>query len=244
MAKRRLRKTRWFLLALCLAGVFVAFRQGWVPPRFTPLRAVNLDTGNSWLIDWRLAELRYDKGLCRAVMVGRNVRARLIADRPIMDGCGWRNAVRMSSVGGASISIGRLSCETSAALALWVAHDVQPLAQEMLGAKVTSISHMGTYSCRNIIGQSTMQRLSKMTGHRMRSQHATANAVDIGSFSLANGGRVVLASDWKGDGKKARFLRAIHKRACRYFRVALSPDYNVAHYNHFHFDRGTFTRCK
>ena len=27
-------------------------------------------------------------------------------------------------------------------------------------------------------------------------------------------------------------------------RVAVGPDYNAAHWNHFHLDRGMFTRCQ
>ena len=33
-------------------------------------------------------------------------------------------------------------------------------------------------------------------------------------------------------------------RACRYFRVAIGPEFNEAHWNHLHFDRGIFARCK
>ena len=46
-------------------------------------------------------------------------------------------------------------------------------------------------------------------------------------------------SHWRGDGAEARFLKAVHGRACRYFRVVLGPDYNEAHRDHFHLDRGT-----
>ena len=43
---------------------------------------------------------------------------------------------------------------------------------------------------------------------------------------------------------EARFLRAIHDGACRYFDAVLGPDYNSAHADHFHFDRGQARACR
>ena len=36
---------------------------------------------------------------------------------------------------------------------------------------------------------------------------------------------------------RAAFLRAVRDGACRLFATTLSPDYNVAHRDHFHFDQ-------
>ena len=47
-----------------------------------------------------------------------------------------------------------------------------------------------------------------------------------------------------GEGPEARFLRAAHGRACRYFRVAIGPEFNAAHWNHIHLDRGVFMGCR
>ena len=68
--------------------------------------------------------------------------------------------------------------------------------------------------------------------------------MDIGGFSLADGRQISVERSWRGSGKEAEFLHAVHSRACRYFRVALGPDYNAAHSNHFHLDRGFLSRCK
>ncbi len=234
--RRRLRYFRWFLLALVLAGCTLVLRQGWLPARYTPLPAIDLANDNNWFADWRLAELKYERGLCRSVMIRPAIIARPVDDKPLSNGCGWVNGVRIKRAGGASISVGRISCEAGAALALWIAHDVQPLAKAILGAPVSSIKHLGTYSCRNIIGRPFWRKT--------RSQHATANAIDISGFKLANGSRVSVKKHWKGKGKKARFLRAVHERACRYFRVAIGPEFNSAHHDHFHYDRGPLSRCK
>jgi hypothetical protein len=129
--------------------------------------------------------------------------------------------------------VDRITCEAAAGLALWLAHDVQPAAQQMFGAKVASVQHFGSYSCRNMRG-----------GTGMRSEHARANALDVAGFTLTNGKQISVARHWAGDGAEARFLRTVHKSACRTFRVALGPDYNAAHRDHFHFDRGLFASCR
>jgi hypothetical protein len=155
-----------------------------------------------------------------------HIDAQPIADSPMKDGCGWSNGVRLVSAGGVRASFDKLTCETAVALALWLEHEVQPLAQEILGQRVSSIQSFGSFSCRNIVGNGMSRKV--------RSQHATANAADIGGFNLANGKLVSVRSHWKGEGAEGRFLRAVHARACSYFRVALGPNYNAAHRDHFH----------
>ncbi|MGI8894157.1 MAG: extensin family protein [Casimicrobiaceae bacterium] len=50
-------------------------------------------------------------------------------------------------------------------------------------------------------------------------------------------------SHWRGNGSDAQFLRDIHRGACRHFDAALGPDYNNAHHDHLHFDRGSYRVC-
>lgn len=227
---------RTLLGLLLLAAILALFWFGLVPQRYSPFAPLSLAERPSWFVNFRLAGLRREPELCRAVLIEPHIEATPIPDKPITNGCGWENAVRIAKVGGAELGASQLTCEAAAALALWVEYEVQPVALSAFGARVVGLEDMGTYACRNIIGN------RKWT--EMRSQHALANAVDIGGFKLDNGETISVAGDWKGNDRKARFLREVHDRACRYFRVALSPDYNAAHWNHFHFDRGIFTRCK
>jgi hypothetical protein len=227
---------RTLLAVLVLFALFAAFWFGMVPQRYSPFAAISLEERPSWFVDFRLAALRRDPELCRAVLREPHIAATPIPDNAIRNGCGWVNAVRLSTVGGAELGAAQLTCEAAAALALWVEYEVQPLALAAFGARVTGLQDMGTYSCRNIIGNERWAR--------MRSQHALANAVDIGGFRLEDGRQISVAKNWKGHDREARFLQAVHERACRYFRVAIGPDYNPAHWNHFHLDRGVFTRCR
>jgi hypothetical protein len=129
-----------------------------------------------------------------------------------------------------------MTCELAAAATMWMAHAVQPAAAEFLHSDVRSVKHMGVYACRNIAGNKALAAF--------RSQHALANAIDVESFTLADGRVISIAKYWKGDGAESKFLHAIHDAACRYFRVALGPDYNASHSNHFHLDRGVFKSCR
>jgi hypothetical protein len=234
--RRRRVWPRLLLFVLIAAGTAIAFRQGLVAPIVNPLPALDLAAPRPWLVDWRLAGIRYQPGVCARTLKAPHIEAEPIADSPIKDGCGWSNSVRLISAGGVRASFEQLTCETAVALALWLEHEVQPAAVEILGQKVASLQTWGSYACRNIIGNPLWSRF--------RSQHAIANAVDIGGFTLADGRRISVRSHWTSGGAEARFLRAVHARACPYFRAALGPDFNAAHHNHFHLDRGPFSRCR
>jgi hypothetical protein len=234
--KRRSRVPRLVLIVLLAVGAGFLFRQGLVPAMLNPLPAIDLGQANPWLVDWRLAALKRNPDQCRRVLVAPHIDAQPIADSPLRDGCGWINGVRMSAAGGVRAGFDKITCEAAAALALWLEHDLQQVAKDILGQRVTAVQSFGTYSCRNIIGNSLWKS--------WRSQHATANAVDIGGFTLADGRQISVRGHWHGNGPEARFLRAAHGAACRYFRVVLGPEYNAAHHDHFHFDRGPLMRCK
>ena len=234
--KRHSRVPRITLLVLVLGGLAFAFRQGLVPAALNPLPALDLGGANPWLVDWRLAAMKYNPDLCRRVLVAPHTDAQPIADSPVRDGCGWTNAVRLSQAGGVRAGFDKVTCEAATALALWLEHDLQDVAQAIMGQRVTSVQSYGTYSCRNIIG-------AKFWKSR-RSEHATANALDIGAFTLADGRSISVRGQWHGDGVEARFLRAAHDSACRYFRVVLGPDYNAEHHDHFHLDRGVGWLCR
>lgn len=227
---------RTLLAALALGAIFAAFWLGLVPQRYSPFAPISLEEPPSWFVDFRLAALRRDPALCQAVLREPHIAATPIPDSPIKDGCGWVNAFQLRAVGGAELGVDKLTCEEAAALALWVEYEVQPLAMSTFGSRVIALEDMGAYSCRNMIGNSKWTNL--------RSQHALANAIDISGFKLADGRVITVAKSYKGSGPEAAFLHAAHERACKYFRVAIGPNFNAAHWNHIHLDRGVFVGCK
>ena len=228
---------RLLILALvAAASVAFAFRAGIVPPRFSPLPALDLAVADAWLVDWRLAELGRDRQLCQRVLREPFIAAETIADIPMKDGCGLVNGVRITMTGTTRLAIDKASCPLAGALALWVEHAVQREAVARLGARVTAIQHFGGYACRNIRGAAWLSAI--------KSEHATANALDISGFVLADGRAITVLKHWKGGGPEAAFLRAAHAAACRTFRVVLGPEFNDLHKDHFHMDRGLISRCR
>ncbi|MGB3738299.1 MAG: extensin family protein, partial [Pontixanthobacter sp.] len=89
------------------------------------------------------------------------------------------------------------------------------------------IVHYGAYSCRRLYGR-TEGRWS---------EHATGNAIDIAGFVLDDGTRVMVLDDWSGSSDRALFLKDVRDDACDVFGTVLSPDFNAAHRDHFHFDQ-------
>lgn len=236
MQQGRRRRIRKFVAIAVSVAAAAALWLGLLPQRFSPFAPLELNRPESWFLDFRIAALNNNARDCDAAIAQPLLDATRVADHPIENGCGWHNAVRLRDAGGVRLSSEKITCGMSAALAMWLAHEVRSAAQAILKSDVRSIRHLGVYACRNILGS------PKFKG--FRSQHATANAIDIEGFVLADGRTISILKHWKGNGAEARFLRAVHDRACRYFRVALGPDYNEAHANHFHFDRGALKRCR
>ncbi len=236
MRPKRNRTLRFLLAALVSLSAFAALWLGLLPQVLNPFPVLQLTDSSPWFLDFRLAIVNRDRGACVDTLTGPAITAKPLVDFSEKAGCGWKNAVAIRTAGGAELPVAQVTCGVAAALAMWVQHEVQPLAEKHLGSRVTSVSNMGTYSCRNIIGRKFFANV--------RSQHATANAIDIAGFKLADGRFVSVARDWKGEAQKAAFLRAVHKRACAYFRVSLSPDFNAAHHDHFHLDRGYMSSCR
>lgn len=218
------------------SAVAVAFWLGLVPARLLPFAPIDLARTDQWFIDVRLAALKASPQLCRDVLKAPLIIAEPVGDVPFQDGCGSINSVSIRQIAGARLVADKLSCPMAGALTMWLEHVVQPAALEIFGAKVSSVHHMGTYACRNIMGS---KRLSSF-----RSQHASANAIDVSAFELANGRSVSVLKFWRTPGAESSFLHRIHDGACGYFRVALGPDFNEAHRDHFHLDRGAFKSCK
>jgi hypothetical protein len=123
----------------------------------------------------------------------------------------------------------------AAGLYLWERDVVAPAARKHLGVEVARIEIKGTYACRRMYGHATGPV----------SMHATGEAIDVAGFRLRDGRLVSIERGWNGQSSRERaFLRQAHDGACRVFRGVLSPDYNAAHRDHFHFDMGSYKFCR
>jgi hypothetical protein len=68
------------------------------------------------------------------------------------------------------------------------------------------------------------------------SEHAFGNALDIASFTLADGRKITVKTGWRGSPEEQGFLRDVQGAACEQFNTVLAPGSNRFHYDHFHFD--------
>jgi hypothetical protein len=186
------------------------------------------------LTRFKLARLSDDGPLCRDVLSAATIEFERLTDRETAPGCSFRDAVRIDRT---TADVGEpftLTCRTAVSLALWERHVLQPTALEHLGSAVVRIEHFGSYSCRNIYNRP----------NATRSRHATAEAVDIAGFVLADGRRVRVLHDWSLGSDESEFLHDVRDGACRFFDGVLSPDYNAAHRDHVHLDRGSYGMCR
>jgi hypothetical protein len=230
---KALRQTLVVLIVFFLIGgvAFLLVMMARNRPQDLPWTTLDLSQPIGAFTGRKLAGLTSDAAQCRALLDKAGVAYTALPAVKREGQCGYDDAVRLDGDGGSrtialSPELGT-ACPVAAALALWEWHVVQPAALAKLGSRVVRIEHFGSYSCRRMYGRSSGDW----------SEHATADAVDIAAFVLADGRRVSVLNDWQGDSDKRAFLRSVRDGACRLFSTVLSPDYNEAHRDHFHLDQ-------
>ncbi|MFB3304459.1 extensin family protein [Pseudomonas sp. AMR01] len=224
------------VLLLLAGAVAVGVWRGWVPlpAEWNPWAPLDVRASPNLLTRFKLSRLQDDPALCDQVLKTSGLRVSHQADTPVDVACPLSNILRVQGADVALSSSFLASCPLAVAFALFERHSLQPAAQAVFGQAVTRVDHLGSFACRNIYNRAE-GRLS---------QHASANALDIAGFRLADGRSISVLKDWPGEGANARFLRQIRDGACDDFNVVLSPDYNAAHRNHFHLDMGRWGVCR
>ncbi|HEU0043869.1 extensin family protein [Sphingomonas sp.] len=215
------------LIGLALFLFWVALRGR---PQDLPWTALDLGERPGAFTGRKLVALGNDPSACQALLRRAGVRFERMAARRDGPSCGYDSAVRLAG-GSRRIPLSpnepQLSCPVAAAAAMWEWSVVQPAARRYLGTSVIGIDHLGSYNCRRIAGRDNW------------SEHATANALDVAGFRLADGRRVSILADWRGDGPEATFLKQVRTGACDLYATVLSPDYNAAHRDHLHLDQAS-----
>lgn len=231
----RVLKGLTFLLLLVGVAVLGVWR-GWlaVPPQWNPWAPLDVNVPPNLLTRYKLMALRNDPQLCDQALATSGLRATRQADSSPQASCPLSNVLRVQGGEVALSSSFLASCPLAVAFALFERHALQPAALATYGQKVMRVDHLGSFACRNMYGRES----------GARSQHATASALDIAGFRLADGRSVSVLKDWPKDNTHAQFLRQVRDGACDVFNVVLSPDYNAAHRNHFHLDVGPWWICR
>lgn len=235
-ASKMMQRMKSFVVLLLALGIgYWSHGRHWtLPDHLNPWAPLSYEAPPDWLTRHRMQRLKSEPQACRAFMATTPWRFQAVPDRDTGQGCGFSNAIQVRQTSLALSSSFTLSCPAAASLALWERHVLQPAAQEHLGTGVRRLEHLGSYACRNVYGREGGNR----------SQHATANALDIAGFVLEDGKRITLARNWHGDAPASSFLRQVHQGACRLFDGVLGPEYNQAHADHFHLDSGRQRICR
>ncbi|TVT82452.1 extensin family protein [Pseudomonas sp. H3(2019)] len=221
---------------LVMGGLLVGVWRGWLPlpAAWNPWAPLDVRATPNLLTRFKLMRLRDNPALCDQVLSGAGLKSIRQADsNPDVD-CPLNNTLRVQGGEVALSSSFLASCPLAVAFVLFERHALQPAAQATYGQAVARVDHLGSFACRN------MYNLENGS----RSQHATADALDIAGFRLADGRSISVLRDWPKDNDDARFLRKVRDGACDMFSVVLSPDYNAAHRNHFHLDVGPWWVCR
>lgn len=161
-----------------------------------------------------------------------------VPDRYFGAGCSTVGTVRLSSLRSdrrdlALSNLGPVTCPLAETFAGWARFGVDRAAQQILGSALVRIETMGSYNCRNVAGTAR------------RSGHATASAIDVSGFVLADGRRISVSQHWSdGTPQVRQFFRTIHSSACKRFGMVLGPAYNTAHRDHLHLELTGREMCR
>ena len=228
---RVVRRVIGWLVALAVIAVaaLALFALSRGQPQDLPWTPLDLAQPAGMFTGRKIAALGTDFPACRALLDRAGVG--FTALPAVRDGqCGYDDGVRLTSgarrIAFAPANVG-ISCPVAAGLSVWEWNVIQPAAQRLFGQRVAIIEHLGSYNCRRLYGRSQGDF----------SEHASANALDVAGFRLADGTRISVLKDWQDTGDKGTFLRAVRDGGCRVFATVLSPDYNAAHRDHLHLDQ-------
>ena len=153
-------------------------------------------------------------------------------------GCATVGTVRLNSLRSDDArlqltNLGPVACPLADTLAGWARFGVDRAARQILGSPLVRIETMGSYSCRNVAGSDR------------RSAHATAEAIDVSAFILADGRRIGVLDKWSaGTSAERQFLTLVHQSACKRFGTVLGPAYNTAHRDHLHVELSGAGFCR
>ncbi len=228
------RMLRHFLWPVLLAVIAALGWFGWqhLPRAYNPFAPLHVADPLTPMTEFKLRRLRSNAEYCTAALTTAPLRT---VPRPQAGSaqCPLPDVVQVQSAAIPLSSSFLASCPLAVSYAMWERHVLQPLAKQHMGQDVRRVTHLGSYACRNVRG-----------GTR-QSEHATANAIDISEIALGDGRNISVEKHWNDTGPAGTFLRALHKRSCDIFTMALGPAYDAAHHNHFHFGMGgRFGLCR
>ena len=149
------------------------------------------------------------------------------------EGCQLSGAIRLTTVAtpfGYVAIAGKpaMLCSFGRQFSLWVREVGAPLALAYTGQRLTEIEAGSAFSCR--------ARYDKPGA--VPSEHAMGDAIDVGSFVLADKRRIAVKPEASDSAMAQGLVRALRTTACGYFTTVLGPGTDAAQAAHLHFDTG------
>ncbi|MEX7606423.1 MULTISPECIES: extensin-like domain-containing protein [Enterobacter] len=220
------------IVFIIVAVATVGYR--WLPSYYNPFMPLTLDDPPGRITQYKLRRLNPEA--CESLLAQANQRD-LIHTQPVADSggaCPLNNVVRVRDFGPVGLNGSFLaSCPLALSSALFISQQARPLTKRYTGSDLARIDHLGSFACRNIYHRPDARR----------SEHATAEALDIAAFRLANGEHVTVLNGWKAATTQP-WLKAMLAASCGYYGNGLGPEYNAAHANHFHLGMRGFGLCQ
>lgn len=155
---------------------------------------------------WSDAEIADARAHCAVVL--QRIHAVALPHAPIREGaCGAPAPVELISIGqNPEVTLSPpaiVRCDLVEQLANWFEKDVQPLARKRLKSAIVRIETMSSYSCRNAYGRKSTKL----------SEHALANAIDIGGFVTKSAKTAEVLDDWGTPQREIAAEAAAQKKA-------------------------------
>jgi hypothetical protein len=241
----------WELALGCCAGF--ALLNAFAPEQDLPWKPLDLSHPIGQATEAKIADFELQRtaaaeeitavtDACIQVLREAGVTVERAEDKDDGGFCLVRGAVRITGGAVTPLAPGDvvMQCPMAVRYVIWDRQVLQPAAQQVFGTKVAQVNNMGTYSCRRMYGSPDVAARP--------SEHARANALDVGSITLDDGRVVSIEQDWGGAGPTGdegrRFLDQIRDGACRTYSTVLTPDYNEAHRDHMHLDGAERGLCR
>ncbi|WP_409307609.1 extensin family protein [Pectobacterium sp. B1J-3] len=230
---------RGVLVSLIIVGGLIILTP-WIlrhlPPGYDPFSPLSVDDPPTFITRFKLKQIANNPEACLAILAQaqKNNQMTFLPLDEVKGQCPLLSPVRVQSFGSVRLSSSFLaSCPLALSTTMFVTQSAIPQALS-LGTSLVQIDHIGSYACRNIY-------------HRPEgrlSEHATADALDIVGFRLADGRQISVLNQWAETDSRGDYLRTVFEESCHFFGNALGPEYNAAHANHFHLGMRGFGVCR
>ena len=204
-----------------------------LPTQHNPFRPPDLTEPLGLATYGKLTELKYNEEMCREKLADAGVEFSIVPADGAETRCPLEETLTLKrSLTPYNAAPLRMTCHQMAALHIWERHVLRPQAEKVFDSPLRQIETYGSFSCRNIAGT------------RTRSQHSYANAIDIYGFVLEDGTAIRVKEHWRERSDAGKYLKRVHKSACRLFSTTLGPDYDAAHADHFHLQHTGWGLCR